>query len=244
MSEIHDPNLHVLHYYLTASYPCSYLEGRIARSRVVAPGHLVTAKAYASLLRAGFRRSGLFTYKPQCDNCQACISVRINTVAFKPSSTQKRIQKRHRDLSARKVPIQWQDDHFILYSRYQHQRHPGGGMDEQGREQYEQFLLSSHVNTELVEFRSPDGVLRIVSIIDSSDDGLSSVYTFYDPDYPGSLGTYCILWQIEQCRLRGLPWLYLGYWIKESPKMSYKTKFQPLQQYINQEWIDHIPGQE
>ena len=122
MSEIHDPNLHVLHYYLTASYPCSYIDGRTARSRVVAPGHLVNDKAYASLLRVGFRRSGLFTYKPQCDNCQACISVRINTFAFKPGSTQKRILKRHHDLSARKVPMQWQDEHFMLYSRYQHQR--------------------------------------------------------------------------------------------------------------------------
>lgn len=244
MSEIHDPSLHILQFYLTAPYPCSYLENRQARSQVVAPGHLVNARAYASLLRIGFRRSGLFTYKPHCDSCQACISVRINASEFKPNSTQRRIFKRHHDLSANRVPMQWNEEHFQLYSRYQHQRHPGGGMDDQGKEQYEQFLLTSHVDTELVEFRSADGALRMLSIIDVSDDGLSAVYTFYDPDYPGSLGTYGILWQIEQCRQLGLPWLYLGYWIRESPKMSYKTNFRPIQLYTNRQWVDYTPAQE
>ncbi|NLY63997.1 MAG: arginyltransferase [Alcaligenaceae bacterium] len=244
MSEIHDPSLHILQFYLTAPYPCSYLENRQARSQVVAPGHLVNARAYASLLRIGFRRSGLFTYKPHCDSCQACISVRINASEFKANATQRRIFKRHHDLSANRVPMQWHEEHFQLYSRYQHQRHPGGGMDDQGKEQYEQFLLTSHVDTELIEFRSADGVLRMLSIIDVSDDGLSAVYTFYDPDYPGSLGTYGILWQIEQCRQLGLPWLYLGYWIRESPKMSYKTNFRPIQLYTNRQWVDYTPAQE
>ncbi|AHG63136.1 arginyltransferase [Advenella mimigardefordensis] len=238
MSDIHDPSFNVLQFYLTAPYSCSYLDGKMARSQVVVPGHLIHPPVYAQLLRTGFRRSGLFTYRPRCDQCRACISVRINCAQFAPTRTQRRILKRHSNLRATIRALEWDQSHFDLYRKYQASRHAGGGMDDDSAEQYEEFLLTSRIDSQLVEFHDEQQVLRMISIIDVSDDGLSSVYTFYDPDYAGSLGTYGILWQIGHCNERGLPWLYLGYWIAQSRKMAYKINFRPIELYINHRWID------
>jgi arginine-tRNA-protein transferase len=150
--------------------------------------------------------------------------------------SQRRALNKHAGLIAREVPLAWHAEHYALYVRYQQLRHPGGGMDEDDPEQYANFLLHTRVDTRLIEF-SENGVVRMVSLIDVIDDGLSSVYTFYDPeDKQASFGTYNILWQAAQCANLGLPYLYLGYWIADSRKMAYKAAFQPLEYLRDGAW--------
>jgi len=191
---------------------------------------------YSELVRAGFRRSGAFTYRPYCDHCRACVPVRILTEEFSRSRAQRRTWRRHERLKADMLELKYSPEHYALYLRYQSRRHAGGGMDQDSREQYRHFLLQSNVDSRLIELRE-NGVLRIVSIVDELQDGLSSVYTFFDPDVAGaSYGTYNILWQVDLCRRLDLPYLYLGYWIAQSRKMAYKIQFQPIQGLIDGRW--------
>ena len=236
MSTLKELPIFRLQFYLTAPYPCSYLAERMARSQVAAPGGLVDTVVYSELVRLGFRRSGQHVYRPRCDACQACTPVRVAVDEFRPNRSQRRCQTGNADLALQLKPLVFDEAHYRLYRRYQAARHAGGGMDQDDREQFRGFLLQSRVDSALAEF-TLDGEVVMVALVDRLMDGLSAVYTFYEPELSRrGLGSFGVLTQIRLAREMGLPYLYLGYWIPESGKMAYKRVFQPLEALVDGQW--------
>ena len=222
--------------FLSMPHPCSYLPGRTATSLFLDPRQPLDSRQYAGFMRLGFRRSGDLIYRPHCRHCNACIPVRIPVERFNFDRGQRRLWKRNQDLAVIPCPPLYRQEHFDLYRRYQTARHPGGGMDDPDPRKYISFLGAQHIGTVFYEIRRQEKLLG-VAVTDILPDGLSAVYTFFEPDEKRrSLGVYAVLWQVEQARERRLPWLYLGYWIKECQKMAYKANYRPLEVFLNGHW--------
>ena len=222
---------------MTPTHQCSYFPDRQAVTLVVDPICPIGKSTYTGLSELGFRRSGEHVYRPHCGTCHDCIPVRLPASTFRPNRSQRRTLKRNQNLQVIEQESEFRPEHFELYRRYVETRHPDGGMDDSSPEQYMQFIHADWCTTRLFEFRQ-DGVLVAVAVTDILDDALSAVYTYYDPDRLRlNLGTYAILWQLQECRRRALDWLYLGYWIPENDKMQYKSRFQPQEFFDGQQWL-------
>ncbi|MDX1914605.1 MAG: arginyltransferase [Methylophilus sp.] len=234
--------LQKLQFYVTTPYQCGYLPNRLAQSLIATPQYLVDREVYSGLIQQGFRRSGKFAYRPHCENCKACIPVRILINQFTPTRSQKRAFKRHGDLTVSLMPIGFQNNHFALYAQYQSLRHHDAidheHTEKEDPDQYRQFLCQSNVESVMVEFKDTQNQVKIVSVIDIVRDGISAVYTFYDAtDGKASYGTYAVMWLCEWAKTLNLPYLYLGYWIQDSQKMAYKQLFNVQEKLVDGEWI-------
>lgn len=225
-----------LRFFITPSHSCNYLEGREATSLFADPIFPKDKALYSKLVRNGFRRRGEHLYQPYCSECSECVPIRLPVNEFKFRRSQKRTWKNNQDLDIKILNADFQEEHFQLYTKYLSMRHPDGGMDKPGREDYKNFLWSSWSETYLFEFRF-DGKLIAVAVVDQLENAFSAVYIFFDPDsQQRSPGKYAILYLIEETRRRGYSWLYLGYWIANCDKMKYKIEYQPVECFISGEW--------
>lgn len=223
--------------YATHEHPCSYLKDRSATTIFVDPLLSMNGRIYSELSDFGFRRSGSHVYRPNCRNCHACIPVRIPVSLFKPNRAQRRCIKRNIDVSTCVVSSIATNEHYSLYERYISARHADGDMFPPTRDQYHDFLSAEWEVTRYLELRH-GGKLIGVAVSDRLDQGLSAIYTFFDPEEDSrSLGVLAVLRQIELASTLGLPYVYLGYWIRECDKMRYKSQYRPLQMFINNNWL-------
>jgi arginine-tRNA-protein transferase len=235
-------------FYLTAPSPCPYLHGREERKVFT---HLVGRRAREVneiLTQGGFRRSQTIAYRPACETCRSCISVRVVVDEFEPSANLRRIEKANRDLVGRTIANKASSEQYSLFRRYLEARHGDGGMVDMTMLDYAMMVEDSHVDTQMCEYRrrGPDtfingrgeGPLIAVCLTDILHDGLSMVYSFYDPDMADrSLGSLMILDHIAQAKRMGLPYLYLGYWVEGSRKMGYKARFKPQERLLSPGWV-------
>lgn len=229
-------DLSTLRFFSTPAHACSYLEDRQATTLFVDPNANITPELYRELSGLGFRRSGDYLYRPHCKGCQACIPVRIPVADFSARRRHKRILKRNAAMQVEVIPARFSQELYRLYARYIESRHGDGDMFPPSEEQFASFLMSDWSDTRFCCFRR-HGQLVAVAVIDRLRDGLSAVYTFFEPNMPElSLGTYAILWQIDYCLEQGLPQLYLGYWIRDCQKMRYKDQFAPLEYFADGHW--------
>jgi arginyl-tRNA--protein-N-Asp/Glu arginylyltransferase len=228
-----------LSFYATPPHSCNYLPGKNAITLFADPRFQKNTRLYSALAECGFRRSGEHLYIPHCENCSSCVPVRIPVNEFVLSRTQKRNWKKNQDLIINRLEPVFNIEHFALYENYLLSRHKGGGMDNPTQESYMQFLTANWATTAFYEMRLREtNSVIAVAIVDIMDNALSAVYTYFDPDYAQrSLGRFAVLLEIEEAKKQGLSWLYLGYWIKNCKKMSYKDEYQPLEYYRDSDWF-------
>jgi arginine-tRNA-protein transferase len=236
MSHPFDPNQ--LQFFLTIPSPCPYLPGRMERKIFTQLDPLDGPHLNNHLTHAGFRRSQNVIYRPACESCRECRSLRVIADEFSPSRSFRRTMKRNDDLSVDLAPAVATREQFELLKRYLGFRHPGGGMTDMDMSRYEMMVEECASETEIVEYRLPDETLIACMLIDRLNDGLSLVYSFFDPDLTArSLGIFLILDQIRRAKLEAVPYLYLGYWVPGSPKMDYKARFQPAEVLGHRGWM-------
>ncbi len=225
-------------FFATAPVPCPYISGRAERKMIVELGGGGSAAFYDELSRMGFQRSHRFAYRPACRGCASCVPVRIAVERFCHSRSTRRIRNANRDLSARLVVARATPEQFRLFSAYQRSRHSDSDMATMHYGDYRMMIEDTPVRTAIAEFRDRCGGLVAASLVDLLDDGLSAVYSFYDPHQKkSSLGIWSVLWLVEECRRRGQPFVYLGYWIADSPKMAYKARFPALERLAEDAWL-------
>lgn len=233
--------LHKLEYYITPDHSCNYIPGRQARTLVADPGFPLNHRHYTRLANMGFRRSGSYIYRPNCLACHACVPVRVAVNEFSMRRSHRRTWLYNRDLAIKTVPAQFREDYFSLYSRYINTRHKNGGMENPTPTDFMQFLTCDWAETLFFEMRL-DGRLLAVAVADRLDDGLSAVYTFFEPNaHKRSPGIFAILYEISEAARFNLDWLYLGYWIAECDKMRYKNQFTALQYFHGNGWKAYPP---
>ena len=231
-------SLSELKFFTTPAHDCSYLENRQATTLFADPDAIIDTDAYTSLSRVGFRRSGQHIYKPYCDDCNACNPARVPVARFTFSRSQKRILKKNADISITQQLPRLDPTYFELYERYITQRHADGDMFPATMDQFESFLVNGRPEAVFYEYHNRDKLFA-VSVVDQLNDSLSAIYTFFDPqEQKRSLGTLSVLLLIEETRRLGLHYLYLGYWIKECQKMSYKSNYQPLEIFQHNRWVE------
>lgn len=227
---------HAIRLFQTIEHPCGYWPERLSRDLVIDPADPHLPSVYAQAMAMGFRRSGGHVYRPYCKGCRDCISVRIPVKQFQPNRAQRRCLARNADLELAIVPARRSRENFALYRRYLASRHPGGGMDDPSPENFDSFLACRWSPTQFMELRLA-GELVAVAVTDVVPDALSAVYTFYEPELAHrSLGTYCILRQVQRALEDGRDYLYLGFWLRDHPKMDYKRAFRPLEFLDGARW--------
>lgn len=233
----HSPIRRPHFFFTTAPMACPYLDDRLERKIVTELTGPDARLLHDSLSRSGFRRSHSIAYAPACEGCSACVPVRVVVDDFEASRNLRRAEKSNQDLYVTIAPAKATAEQYRLFSHYQKSRHGGSDMALMGFYDYRSMVEGSPIDTNLVEFRDAEGTLVATCLMDAMDDGLSAVYSFFDTDSPRrSLGTTMVLWMIAEAKRRGLPYVYLGYWIAESRKMAYKTKFSPLEGFSKQGW--------
>jgi arginine-tRNA-protein transferase len=224
-------------FYTTAPLPCPYVQGRTERKVVTEITGPDADNLHDRLSRAGFRRSHNIAYAPVCPSCQACVPIRIPVALFQPGRTLRKIAAANVTLEGFEVPARATAEQFQLFQRYQQARHGDGDMATMSFYDYRAMVEDTPIETFMVEFRESDDRLVGACLTDRLGDGLSAVYSFFLPgEERRSFGTYSILWLIERARALGLPYVYLGYWVPESRKMSYKSRFRPSEILVGGTW--------